>query len=72
MKAIAVTLITLFCLGLAVCPELAMYWSWNLIQPESELTRILLIIAFWFGGAGFCVGFGALCFYLWLIMVASL
>jgi hypothetical protein len=44
----------------AFIPEIAMYFIYNLIAPQSDLTRILLLVAFWFGGIGLCVLFGAL------------
>jgi hypothetical protein len=48
----------------AVIPEAAMYFLYRMIHPESELARIFTFIAFWFGGIGLCVGFGALGFLI--------
>lgn len=67
LELLAKALFTIFCIGISITPEVGMYYSWGLISPQSELTRVLLIIAFWFGGAGLCVGFGALGFWLWIV-----
>jgi hypothetical protein len=66
MKLLGVVVVTFLCAILALWPEFAMYIAWHLINPESELTRILLVCAFWFGGASLCVGFGALGLYMWI------
>ena len=50
----------------AMIPEAVMYGLYHLVQPESDVTRVLTLCAFWIGGGGFCVilaivGFIATC-----------
>jgi len=68
-KALFLVLSTLACLILALLPEGVMYAIYHVIQPQTDLTRVLLLVAFWFGGAAFCLGFGALALFIWLLAI---
>lgn len=46
---------TLLALVVGLCPEAAMYFTYNLIAPQSDLARCLVLAIFWLGGAGLCV-----------------
>ena len=54
------------CLALAGIPEATMYFIYGLIAPTTEVGRVLILVAFWFGGAGFCAFAAFFCFILWL------
>lgn len=60
--------ITGFCatLAIAVIPETIMYFIYHSIQPQTELGKIIMFLAFWLGGAGACVGFAVVAFILFL------
>jgi hypothetical protein len=49
----------------ALLPEIAMYFTWHLVNPTSELSRIALGGLFWFGGAGLCLVFGFIGLAMW-------
>jgi len=70
-KLIFVILFSLFCLALALVPEFAMYFTWNLIHPETDLARIACVALFWVCGAGLCVLFGFIGFILWCAGISS-
>jgi hypothetical protein len=70
-KLIFVILFSVFCLALALVPEFAMYFTWNLIHPESDLARLLVVALFWVCGAGLCVFFGFLSFMIWVAGISS-
>ena len=46
--------------AIALIPEMVMYFLYHLVQPESDLTRVLTLMAFWLGGGGLCVLLGFL------------
>jgi hypothetical protein len=73
MKYIILVLWFTFCLGLSLIPETIMYLVYHAIHPASELTRVIVLCAFWLVGSGVCVGFAALGIYLglWGIVGAS-
>ena len=58
-------------MAFALIPETAMWFAWHLIQPESELAKILILGIFWFGGAGLCVLFGFLGFFIWAATLSA-
>lgn len=66
MKLIYVTIWSIVCLVVALLPEMGMYAVYTLINPVSELARIAMFIAFWFGGAGICMLFAFLSFAIWV------
>lgn len=55
---------SMLCLGIAVLPELAMWMLYGIIHPETEVARLIVLIAFWLGGSGVCIGFAMLAFAL--------
>lgn len=60
MKLLFWTLGAFISLVIAAIPETAMYFLYGLIQPSGDVARALVLLAFWFLGAGMCLGFGAL------------
>lgn len=50
----------LIALAVAVIPEVAMYFLYGLINPQSEVTRVITLLAFFVFGGSACVGFGAI------------
>lgn len=69
MKPLAFLIVTLLCLLFAILPEIAMYATWHLISPSTEITRILLMILFWATGGGLCLVFGFLAFAGWVAIL---
>lgn len=63
---------SLFCLGIALLPEIIMYFVWHLIQPENQTQKIALIAVFIFGGGGLSVLAGVLGFGAWIAGITSL
>ena len=66
MKIVFALLWSAFCLVLALVPEIAMYLTYSLINPETTLAKVAVMALFWFGGAGLCVFSGVLGFALWV------
>lgn len=71
LKVLFAILVTIFCIALGLIPEVVMYTVYSLISPESELTRVLVLLAFWLTGFGVCVGFAILAFMLWTLMITE-
>ena len=67
---LGVFLITLFCICLALIPEAAMYFLWQVINPTETLEKIVTIALFWIGGAGLCVVFAFISTLLWISAMA--
>ena len=65
-KFIAFILITLICICIAVIPETAMYFLWQMVNPQTELGKILVLGIFWCGGFVFCIMFALFGFLLWV------
>lgn len=65
-------LASILCLCLALLPEIAMYFLWQLVSPQDELMRVLLVGLFFFAGGGMCILFGFLGFAAWISMTATL
>lgn len=65
IKFLYAIIATVFCIALGLIPEAIMYGVYSLINPTTELVRILVLCAFWFGGAGLCVAFATIAFLLW-------
>lgn len=63
---LGVILITLFCIGLALVPEAAMYFLWQAINPTETLEKIATVAIFWIGGVGLCVFFAFISTLLWI------
>ncbi len=55
-------LCTLPWITLGLIPEFTMWGVWNLISPETEVGRIIMIAIFLFGGGAWCVFFAFLAF----------
>lgn len=55
MKFLFWVLGTLLALLVGLAPEIAMYFTYHLIAPQSDLARCLVLAIFWLGGAGLCV-----------------
>lgn len=72
MKIIKFTLITLVCAMFALVPEIAMYFTWGLINPSSEAARIAVLALFWFVGGGLCVLFAYFGVFAWLLGLQKL
>lgn len=62
------TLVSIF---IAIIPEMAMYFTYQLISPESEGARIVTLIAFWAIGSGMCVFFAFLGFFIFTAITAA-
>jgi len=62
---------SLCCLVFALIPEAAMYFLYGVVNPTTTLERILVLGAFWFGGAGMCVLFGFLALAVWTALIKT-
>lgn len=71
IKGSLLTLFTAFCLILGFLPEIVMYFTWHLIQPDSTIAKILLMGLFWVAGAGLCVFFGFIAISIWLSVLTK-
>lgn len=66
MKFLMWLLFTIAAATIAVLPEVAMYFVYGLINPQSELSRVLVLIVFWFGGVSACIGFALFGFLIFM------
>lgn len=71
MKALVIAISSIVCLAISLLPEVAMYFTYWLINPSTELGRVLVLTVFWFGGLSVCVFFGFLGFALWISIVSE-
>ena len=71
-KFIASTVVTIFCIALALIPEFGMYIIWQLVSPTEEITRLILSVAFLFVGGGTCVFFGVCALAIWLSLISTI
>lgn len=62
---------TAICTGLGLSPEIVMYFTYNLIAPETFWQKFAVIVVFWMGGFSLCVFFGILFFSLWAFGIAN-
>lgn len=65
-------LASVLCGLIAILPEIAMYFLWNLVQPQDEIVRVALVALFFICGGGMCILFGFLGVAAWVSMTASL
>lgn len=65
-------LVSLLCLCISLLPEIAMYFLWQLVNPQDELMRVALVALFFFAGGGMCILFGFLGFAAWISITAAL
>lgn len=71
-RVLGLVVITLICMVIAFWPEVALYFIYGLIHPTTEVTRIITLFAFWFGGSGLCIGFGFIGLSVWAIFAKAL
>jgi hypothetical protein len=72
MKWLVGIVMTLICILGALIPEIVMYFTWNLVHPESEVAKIVLIALFWVAGGGMSVFFAFLGFMVWVSFMKAL
>lgn len=72
MRVIYFLIYSSICTAIALLPETAMWLTYGLIAPTSEIGKILTIGMFWLCGGGLCIAFGALGFLLWLSFTQEL
>jgi len=69
-KALAIFIVTVFCVGIALIPETVMYFVWSLISPQTVIEKILMLVIFWFGGIGLCIAAIMLAIFIWFTVIA--
>lgn len=60
MKVVFWVLGSLLALVVGLMPEVALYFLYGVINPQTELTRVITVLSFLFLGGGACFGFGIL------------
>ena len=69
---VSVTFLTVFCIGIALIPETAMYFFWQIINPSEALEKILTLALFWVFGASLCIFSAIISVALWLFIFSWL
>lgn len=72
LRLLSVLLATIICAAIAFIPEMIMYGLYGILNPTGELTRIIVLLAFWSLGGGVCVAFGLIGVLVWAQVVARL
>ncbi len=72
MKVFSFLLTTLLCLAFALIPEIVMYSLYGAINPVGELSKIVILAIFWFGGSGLSILFAFLGFAVWCAIISKL
>lgn len=60
MKALFWTVGSILSLAIASIPEVVLYFLYGIINPQTEMARVITILSFVFLGGGICIGFGVL------------
>jgi len=53
-------------LVIALIPEMVMYLTYEMIQPTTDIARVLLLGLFWFGGGSLCLLFASFGFLFFI------
>jgi hypothetical protein len=69
-KVVLAIVFTVLCVFLGLIPEIGMWLLWGAVAPVTELAKVILIVAFVFGGAGLSVIFAMGAFSLWALCMA--
>jgi len=59
---------SLLILFASLIPEMAMYFLWNLVSPETEAGKVGLVAVFAVCGGGLCILFGWIGLMLWVYL----
>lgn len=66
MRVLFAMVVTVVSLIIAVLPEAGLYFLWKLVNPQTDLARVLLGLGFLFGGGGICILFGFVACVIWV------
>lgn len=65
MKFFIWLIFSLLCVVFALLPEITMYFIWHLINPSTDVMRVVVIAIFIFGGGSACVLFTFISLAIW-------
>ena len=70
LKILLAVIATLLCMVLGLVPEIAMWILWGIVNPITEVARLVLIVAYIFAGTGLSIAFAVGAGSLWLLAIA--